>query len=172
MFAEINSFDPGSGISSNCRERPQQPHWRLGLTTFSEERSRTTSTTFGTLLLSSFAGVMFSNRCNVHYRRWVAFDPSRNWPDLGPKFAKAEAAGRAAAAPQSTPAAEPTSTGSSRSASSSGSSSSTRREEVPLGDRLEDDARDMAWATVLKRTFEAYIRGERPNMYGEYIVWS
>ncbi|KAF8918144.1 hypothetical protein CPB85DRAFT_113870 [Mucidula mucida] len=30
---------------------------------------------------------------------------------------------------------------------------------------------DMSWATVLKRTFEAYVRGERPNMYGEWILW-
>lgn len=33
------------------------------------------------------------------------------------------------------------------------------------------DKRDLDWATVLKRTFEAYIRGERPNMYGEWIQW-
>lgn len=39
-------------------------------------------------------------------------------------------------------------------------------------DDIKDDARDLSWAAVLKRTFEAYIRGERPNMYGEYLVWS
>ena len=33
------------------------------------------------------------------------------------------------------------------------------------------DKRDLDWATVLKRTFEAYIRGERPNMYGEWVQW-
>jgi WD repeat and SOF domain-containing protein 1 len=33
------------------------------------------------------------------------------------------------------------------------------------------DKRDLDWATVLKRTFEAYIRGERPNMYGEWLHW-
>jgi DDB1- and CUL4-associated factor 13 len=38
-------------------------------------------------------------------------------------------------------------------------------------DRLIHDKRDLDWATVLKRTFEGYIRGERPNMYGEWIVW-
>lgn len=31
-------------------------------------------------------------------------------------------------------------------------------------DSIEDDERDLSWATVLKRTFEAYLRGERPNM--------
>jgi len=39
------------------------------------------------------------------------------------------------------------------------------------GENVEDDRRDLDWATVLKRTFEAYIRGERPNMYGEWIHW-
>ena len=28
---------------------------------------------------------------------------------------------------------------------------------------------DLSWSAVLKRTFEAYVRGERPNMYGEWI---
>ena len=36
---------------------------------------------------------------------------------------------------------------------------------------VTDDNRDLSWATVLKRTFEAYIRGERPNMYGEWLQW-
>jgi len=35
----------------------------------------------------------------------------------------------------------------------------------------ENDKRDLDWSTVLKRTFESYIRGERPNMYGEWIQW-
>ncbi|CAK5281647.1 unnamed protein product [Mycena citricolor] len=34
-----------------------------------------------------------------------------------------------------------------------------------------EDERDLNWSTVLKRTFEAYIRGEIPNMYGEWIAW-
>jgi WD repeat and SOF domain-containing protein 1 len=37
-------------------------------------------------------------------------------------------------------------------------------------DDVADDERDLGWATVLKRTFEAYLRCERPNMYGEWIV--
>lgn len=36
---------------------------------------------------------------------------------------------------------------------------------------VHEDKRDLDWATVLKRTFEAYVRGERPNMYGEWIRW-
>lgn len=38
-------------------------------------------------------------------------------------------------------------------------------------EEVEDDERDLSWATVLKRTFEAFLRGERPNMYGEWINW-
>jgi hypothetical protein len=28
-------------------------------------------------------------------------------------------------------------------------------------DKVEDDQRDLDWSTVLKRTFESYVRGER-----------
>lgn len=38
-------------------------------------------------------------------------------------------------------------------------------------EKVEKDKRDLDWAAVLKRTFEAYIRGERPSMYGEWIRW-
>lgn len=34
-----------------------------------------------------------------------------------------------------------------------------------------DDEVDLSWSTVLKRTFEGYIRAERPNMYGEWLNW-
>jgi len=34
-----------------------------------------------------------------------------------------------------------------------------------------NDKRDLAWSTVMKRTFESYIRGEVPNMYGEWLKW-
>jgi len=36
---------------------------------------------------------------------------------------------------------------------------------------VELDKKDLDWSVVLKRTFEGYIRGERPNMYGEWMVW-
>ncbi len=92
--------------------------------------------------------------------RWEPFDPSRDWPDLGPRFIKAERAGRREAQKKA--------------------NKDTGTDSVPppvdingdFGDKVQDDTRDLSWATVLKRTFEAYIRGERPNMYGEYIVWS
>lgn len=37
--------------------------------------------------------------------------------------------------------------------------------------KVTDDKRDLDWCTVVKRTFESYIRGDRPNMYGEWIHW-
>ena len=30
---------------------------------------------------------------------------------------------------------------------------------------------DLTWGAVLKRIFEAYIRREAPNMYGEWLEW-
>lgn len=44
-------------------------------------------------------------------------------------------------------------------------------EETKLEELITDDARDLTWSAVLKRTFEAYIRGEQQNMYGEWIAW-
>ncbi|KAF9496095.1 glycosyltransferase family 32 protein [Pleurotus eryngii] len=81
---------------------------------------------------------------HFHNSWWTAFDEARNWPDLGPKFSAAERAARIIAKANGT----------------------TLDEES-----VADDNRDLSWATVLKRTFEAYIRGERPNMYGEWLQW-
>ncbi|KAM0792939.1 hypothetical protein ACM66B_002698 [Microbotryomycetes sp. NB124-2] len=33
----------------------------------------------------------------------------------------------------------------------------------------EDDHKDLSWSQVVKRTFESFVRGETPNMYGEWI---
>ncbi|KAI0652142.1 hypothetical protein C8Q79DRAFT_897307 [Trametes meyenii] len=81
---------------------------------------------------------------HYHNEWWKPFDAARFWPDLGPRFADAEKMGRAAAA------------------------NKTANYQVGI---VPHDKRDLDWATVLKRTFEAYIRGERPNMYGEWIHW-
>lgn len=42
--------------------------------------------------------------------------------------------------------------------------------ETSSGSSDGDNKRDLSWSAVLKRTFEAYIRGERPNMYGEWLA--
>jgi WD repeat and SOF domain-containing protein 1 len=34
-----------------------------------------------------------------------------------------------------------------------------------------DDEVDLSWSAVMKRTFEGYLRQERPNMYGEWLSW-
>ena len=71
--------------------------------------------------------------------RWQAFDPIRNYPDLGPVFSKMHA-----------------------------------QKYVDDPDWVEtvelDDIRDLSWATVAKRTLEGWVRGERPNLYGEWFV--
>ena len=84
--------------------------------------------------------------------RWQPFDATRNWPDLGPRFINGERIARAQA--EATQAQTQT----------------DRPAEFPE-DLVADDKRDLDWSTVLKRTFEAYIRGEQPNMYGEWLKW-
>jgi WD repeat and SOF domain-containing protein 1 len=79
--------------------------------------------------------------------RWKPFDPTRNFPDLGPRFIDGERIARLINAT---------------------TFNSTVQE--PL-EKVTEDKRDLDWATVLKRTFEAYIRGEGPNMYGEWLQW-
>ncbi|KAJ3829765.1 snoRNA binding protein [Lentinula raphanica] len=37
--------------------------------------------------------------------------------------------------------------------------------------QTSSDQGDLSWSAVLKRTFESYIRGERCNMYGEWLLW-
>ncbi|TBU45217.1 hypothetical protein BD309DRAFT_956637 [Dichomitus squalens] len=81
---------------------------------------------------------------HYHNEWWKPFDRARFWPDLGPRFADVERMGKEAIANKSASYVE---------------------------GLVKNDKRDLDWATVLKRTFEAYIRGERPNMYGEYIRW-
>lgn len=51
-----------------------------------------------------------------------------------------------------------------------GSSAHANRDREDT-DSVQHDKRDLDWSAVLKRTFEAYIRGERPNMYGEWLQW-
>jgi WD repeat and SOF domain-containing protein 1 len=84
---------------------------------------------------------------------WKAFDPSRNFPDLGPRFIAGERLAR-------TTSALPIYTAGGRIVDLEGPE-----------DLVADDKRDLDWATVVKRTFEAYIRGETSNMYGEWIDW-
>lgn len=81
--------------------------------------------------------------------RWKPFDPTRNFPDLGSRFTEGERIARL---------------------NNEIALNASRTAQEPL-DKLTEDKRDLDWATVLKRTFEAYIRGERPNMYGDWLQW-
>ena len=81
--------------------------------------------------------------------RWKPFDPTRNFPDLGSRFTEGERIARL---------------------NNEIALNASRTGQEPL-DKLTEDKRDLDWATVLKRTFEAYIRGERPNMYGDWLQW-
>ncbi|KAF8140351.1 hypothetical protein EV363DRAFT_1393263 [Boletus edulis] len=123
------------------RERPPQPYF----IEFADFFNTPTQNSAAPQALG-FEG-FFRGAYSYHFHNfwWKPFDPSRNWPDLGPRFSAGEKAARAAAMPDIEP-----------------------EEWV---DRVSDDKRDLDWATVLKRTFEAYVRGERPNMYGEWLQW-
>ncbi|KAF9025752.1 hypothetical protein BDZ89DRAFT_1135291 [Hymenopellis radicata] len=86
----------------------------------------------------------FRGAFSYHFHNfwWKPFDPSRNFPDLGQRFLAGEQSARA-----------------------------KLNMSNEQGDDVSEDKRDLDWSAVMKRTFEAYIRGERPNMYGEWIQW-
>ncbi|KAF8632638.1 hypothetical protein AX15_001837 [Amanita polypyramis BW_CC] len=92
----------------------------------------------------------FRGAFSYHYHNswWRPFDPARNWPDLGPQFSASEKIAREVAEKDA-------------------------RSKITLSkeEKIEDDKRDLDWATVLKRTCEAYIRGEIPSLYGEWLMW-
>jgi len=77
--------------------------------------------------------------------RWQPFDTIRHWPDLGARFINGERIARATAGAVD--------------------------EDGEWTDEVADDKRDLDWSAVLKRTFEAFLRGETPNLYGENIAW-
>ncbi|KZT05870.1 uncharacterized protein LAESUDRAFT_654694 [Laetiporus sulphureus 93-53] len=126
------------------RDRPPQPY----LTEFRHffEAPRDQSAAPAALGFDGF----FKGAYSYHFHNfwWLPFDPLRNWPDLGERFISGERIARAAAAAES------------------GTVIPDQEDDV-----VANDKRDLDWATVLKRTFEAYIRGERPNMYGEWLKW-
>jgi WD repeat and SOF domain-containing protein 1 len=131
------------------RERPPQPYFQEFIEFFKTPTE--SSAAPQALGIDGF----FKGAYSYHFHNfwWLPFDPKRNWPDLGPKFIAGERLARASASAAS---ADPTS-----------SSSNLGDYE----DSVEDDKRDLDWSVVLKRTFEAYIRGERPNLYGEWLQW-
>ncbi|KAK1216072.1 hypothetical protein PQX77_021303 [Marasmius sp. AFHP31] len=131
------------------RDRPPQPYF----SEFSEffDTPLAASAAPQTLGFHGF----FKGAYSYHFHNfwWKPFDPTRNWPDLGTRFSAGERQARKALRTES------------------GTTTSVKDDQDPLDDPVDLDKRDLDWSTVMKRTFEAYIRGERPNMYGEWIQW-
>lgn len=137
------------------RDRPPQPYFtEFGDFFDTPEQSSAAPQALG------FDG-FFKGSYSYHFHNfwWKPFDPARNWPDLGPHFLAGETAARRAlrdGGEAQAPLVRPTA-------------------EAPgapeTAETVDDDKRDLDWAAVLKRAFEAYIRGERANMYGEWLVW-
>ncbi|KAJ7757010.1 glycosyltransferase family 32 protein [Mycena metata] len=138
------------------RDRPPQPYFtEFGDFFDTPEQSSAAPQALG------FDG-FFKGSYSYHFHNfwWKPFDPARNWPDLGPHFLAGEMAARRALR-----------------AAEAGQVLTTDGADEDVGvdaeekEGVEDDKRDLDWAAVLKRTFESYIRGERANMYGEWLVW-
>ncbi|KAI0343679.1 glycosyltransferase family 32 protein [Trametopsis cervina] len=126
------------------RDRPPQPYF-TEFSNFFETPSQS-----GAAPQALGIDGFFKGAYSYHFHNfwWKPFDPARNFPDLGPRFAQGE-----------------------RKARESLTGETMTKLPTLEEERIEDDKRDLDWSTVIKRTFEAYIRGERPNMYGEWIKW-
>ncbi|WVN89833.1 uncharacterized protein L203_105063 [Cryptococcus depauperatus CBS 7841] len=151
-------FDPAFlNMERYQRDRPPFPYFPEFSAFFSNDKFSTA----GPQPLG-FDG-FFRGAFSYHFHNfwWLPFDPSRNFPDLGHRFIKGERALREAAhlveknADSSTPDEEQ---------DEITDNGITSRDDM-------DDELDLSWTTVLKRTFEAYLRGERPNAYGEWFEW-
>lgn len=135
----------------------------LGLTDFSREHIHTTSTTSGAFTLRMYALKNCLRIASFGYihDRWLPFDKIRNYPDLGPRFMAGEKRAKEILLRKAQ----------AQLAANKDVVDAHNVAHTHLHEHPEEDAADLAWATVLKRTFEAYVRGERPNMYGEWIRW-
>ncbi|KAH9474820.1 hypothetical protein JR316_0013286 [Psilocybe cubensis] len=143
------------------RDRPPQPYF----TEFSEffEPSAEKGAMPHALGLRGF----FRGSYSYHFHNfwWKPFDPSRNFPDLGPRFKDGEEAARAALRKEKYKALVKE-----RLQAVDTATLEPLPKETDLNEE-EPEPRDLSWSTVIKRTFEAYLRGEAPNMYGEWIQW-
>ncbi|GAA5967555.1 hypothetical protein JCM3765_007392 [Sporobolomyces pararoseus] len=181
------------------RDRPPQPYFKRF-----EDFFDTPKEISADAVATGFEG-FFKGAFSYHFHNfwWKPFDPSRNFPDLGPRFAPGERLARGldlaaklksdpnrhaphiatdSTGPSPTKPSKEGITGKDNSPAPTGGSK--ERSSYNWGDdprdfrdldwsneEVEEDERDLSWATVLKRTFEAFLRGERPNMYGEWINW-
>nr|XP_019051069.1 WD repeat and SOF domain-containing protein 1 [Kwoniella bestiolae CBS 10118]OCF29999.1 WD repeat and SOF domain-containing protein 1 [Kwoniella bestiolae CBS 10118] len=160
-------FDPAwLNMERYQRERPPFPYFPEFSVFFSNDKFDTA----GPQPLG-FDG-FFRGAFSYHFHNfwWLPFDPSRNWPDLGQRFIKGEKALRDAAKASSLEGQahlvgeDVDLDGEVGKTTVEGEGLVTSREDM-------DDELDLSWSTVLKRTFEGYLRGERANAYGEWLEW-
>ncbi|KAF5313424.1 hypothetical protein D9611_008533 [Ephemerocybe angulata] len=146
-------------------DRPPQPYF-----TKFQDFFDTPNLTSGSPQALGFKG-FFRGAYSYHFHNfwWKPFDPARNFPDLGPKFESTEkiAHEKLRKAQASSAAAAAATTG----AAETSSESPSNAEEPEWRTTPGNDKRDLDWSTVLKRTFESYIRGDTPNAYGEWLDW-
>ncbi|WWC65185.1 uncharacterized protein I303_107799 [Kwoniella dejecticola CBS 10117] len=159
-------FDPAwLNMERYQRERPPFPYFPEFSVFFSNDKFDTA----GAQPLG-FDG-FFRGAFSYHFHNfwWMPFDPSRNFPDLGQRFIKGEKALKEAA--------KLNSLAGQANLIKDGDRDSELGETKVEGDGLVttredmDDEVDLSWSTVLKRTFEGYLRGERANAYGEWLEW-
>ncbi|WVR08522.1 hypothetical protein IAU60_005577 [Kwoniella sp. DSM 27419] len=120
---------------------------------------------------SGFEG-FFRGSFSYHFHNfwWLPFDPSRNWPDLGERFIKGEKALKAAAKAASLEGQGQVVADGASGADGVGKTVAEGNGIVSSREDMDDEL-DLSWSTVLKRTFESYLRAERPNAYGEWLEW-
>ncbi|SCV68190.1 BQ2448_311 [Microbotryum intermedium] len=169
------------------RDRPAFPYFQR-FEDFFETPAQTNAA-------SNAAGfdAFFKGAFSYHFHNfwWMPFDGGRNWPDLGKRFAKGERVARGRVRKAQLESLEEGSTlkerGGSGKEGENGSKKGEEHQEVvgsKWGDderdfdaldwsdeSVEEDWKDLSWSAVLKRTFEAYVRGETPNLYGEWLNW-
>ncbi|KAK8850539.1 hypothetical protein IAR55_004457 [Kwoniella newhampshirensis] len=161
-------FDPAwLNMERYQRERPPFPYFPEFSYFFTNDKFETA----GPQPLG-FDG-FFRGSFSYHFHNfwWLPFDPSRNWPDLGDRFIKGEKALRdAAKAPL---VGDSNTDGDAEDEADVEAVTNVEAGEAGITNREDmDDEVDLSWSTVLKRTFESYLRAERPNAYGEWLEWS
>lgn len=153
-------FDPNFlNMEKEQRDRPPFPaySWDSGFGEFFQTPART-----GYDAQAGFSAFFRGAYAYHWHNNWEKpVDSGRNFPDLGERFEeiakiarKQHVASVMSKMPASSRLVDPESI-----------------EKELSEDSVANDDRDLSWSAVLKRTFEAYIRGEQPNMYGEWFEW-
>ncbi|WWC92301.1 uncharacterized protein L201_007255 [Kwoniella dendrophila CBS 6074] len=167
-------FDPAwLNMERYQRERPPFPYFPEFSVFFSNDKFDTA----GPQPLG-FDG-FFRGAFSYHFHNfwWLPFDPSRNWPDLGQRFIKGEKALKDAAKASTLQGQANIISDNDNNDNENGDERETIGKSIIQGESLVssredmDDEIDLSWSTVLKRTFEGYLRAERPNAYGEWLEW-